>query len=132
MIGPNPTRCDDDGLCLEMKGSYYGPGAGHPPLGGAGFQHLSLNTVHDSAAYRESRDAMAKTQTHQSLLLPLTYAPHKGFNDPWPRSPRDMKARDRVAMPGGKIPTTLSPLHDGEEANTLRMQPGILFAGSKI
>ena len=35
-------------------------------------------------------------------------------------------------MPTGKRAATLSPLHDWEEANTLRMQPGIFLTRGKI
>ena len=35
-------------------------------------------------------------------------------------------------MPGRKIATALGPLHHREEANTLRMEPGILLTRGKI
>src|SRR5579884_780053 len=127
MIAANPSRRDNHRLRPQRECSYNCPRTRHATSDSTCFQYLSLDPIYHATAFRQGSNAMTKAQADQSSLFSLTHALHEWFENSGTRSPGHMKARNGVAMSGSERATALSPLHDREKANPLRMQPGVLL-----
>ncbi len=132
MIAADTTGGDNHRLGFESELAHDHPRTRHAALDRARFQHFPVDAINHAVGHGEFGHTMPEAQRDQSALLALTHTTNKRLYHTWTRPPCDMKAGNRIAMPGRKIATTLCPLHHREEANALSMQPGILLARSKI
>src|ERR1700712_5601551 len=61
----------------------------------------------------------------------LEHAADEGLDDAGAGAPGDVEAGDGVAVARGGVATALGPLHDGEEAHALAVQPVAVLAGGE-
>src|SRR2546430_14853696 len=110
MIAANATGGDNHRLGFESELTHDHPRTRHAALDGARFQHLPVHAINHAVGHREFGHTMPEAQCDHSPLLALTHTAHKRFYHSWTGPPCDMKAGNRIAMPGREIAATLRPL----------------------
>ena len=97
----------------------------------AGLEDRPAHAVGRSVCEQELVDAVPELEADQALLLGLARTAHERLEHARPRSPGDVKSRNRIAVAKGPIAAALGPAHDRKPAHPLLVQPRPRLAGGK-
>src|SRR2546430_5136836 len=121
MIATDATRGHNHRLRSQGKLTHHHARTLHPTLSCIRLQYLTMHTINRAITGGEFCDAVPEAQHDPTLLHARSYTTHKWLDHTRTSPPGDMKTGHRIAVPRCQIATALSPLHNGEDANTLPM-----------
>src|SRR5690606_6928854 len=85
-----------------------------------------------AVGHDELLDAVPEGEAHESACDALVHRPGEGLDDGRTRAPRDVEARDGVAVPAREPTTALGPADDGEELQPALPQVRALLARGEL
>ena len=132
VVPADATGGNDDGLRTEFELADDVAAGGDSAGRVVGSQHRAAHTGHRAMVDDEVVHPMAGQVGDAAAGDVLPRQGGEGFDDTRARPPRDVEARDGVAVAGGGAVTALGPPDDREEGDTVAGQPLALLTGSPV
>src|SRR5262249_25496346 len=128
VIGTDAAGRNDDRLGATFEGADDVARTLAAALDGAWRENFAAHATDHWARPDERVDSVAELEGDEPSLFAFAPPGHEGRKNPRPGAPGEMKARHRIAVPGGVAAAALGPADHGEKAEAASVQPGALLA----
>ena len=107
-------------------------GARHGPVDAVGRQHVAAHTGDDAVGGDQARHAVPEPYVDEAVATGVEERAHERLEDARPGAPGDVEPGHRVAVPAGRVPAALGPLHEREPRTPWPSSHGPHVSGGEV